>query len=262
VYAVGGIGFNGYTRAQMTTTALEAGGRDGQNVAQVHDRLRDAILLGKIPAGATTSQVALARELEVGRTPLREALRMLQREGLVISEPNRRVRVAGLSAADAEELYVMRVTLEAAALRVTVPDLESTGVAELEGLMAQMDHFERAGDPHGFHTPHRAFHARLVDGAGERVSRTIAELFDHAERYRLAYGGTTPDLWEQRRGEHRAILDAVAAEQVELAVARLVAHYGRTAALVFAGLGDGHNPNRLHAAIASVAPGAEGSLDP
>jgi DNA-binding GntR family transcriptional regulator len=245
----------------MATDVLEAGGRDGQNVAQVHDRLRDAILLGEIPAGAITSQVALARELEVGRTPLREALRMLQREGLVISVPNRRVRIAELSAGDAEELYVMRVTLEAVALRITVPELESSGVAELEGLMAQMDHFKRAGDAHGFRTPHRAFHARLVDGAGERVSRTIAELFDHAERYRLAYGGTTPDLWEQRRGEHRAILDAVAAGDVELAVERLIAHYGRTAALIFAGLGDGYDPRRLRAAIASVAPEAEGSLD-
>ena len=96
--------------------------RDGHNVANVHERLRRDILSGEIPAGET-SQLALARELEVGRTPLREALRMLQHEGLVISEPNRRVRVAELSAADVEQLYSMRIALEAMAVQVTVPEL-------------------------------------------------------------------------------------------------------------------------------------------
>ena len=71
--------------------------RDGQNVTIVHDLLRQKILRGGIPIGET-SQAALARELDVGRTPLREAIRMLQREGLVISEPNRRLRIAELVA--------------------------------------------------------------------------------------------------------------------------------------------------------------------
>jgi DNA-binding GntR family transcriptional regulator len=80
----------------MEGRASNGGTRDGQHVAVVHDRLRAAILLGELPAGQTTSQVTLARDLDVGRTPLREALRMLQREGLVVSEPNRRVRIAEL----------------------------------------------------------------------------------------------------------------------------------------------------------------------
>src|ERR687889_810805 len=144
--------------------------RDGQNVALVHDRLRAAILRGELSAGQTTSQVTLARDLEVGRTPLREALRLLQREGLVISEPNRRVRIAELSSTDAEELYVMRIALEAVAIRITVPALKSSDFAELEGYMAQMDHYMRVEDRMGMRVPHRAFHDRLVRGAGERVT--------------------------------------------------------------------------------------------
>jgi DNA-binding GntR family transcriptional regulator len=245
----------------MASSGTETGIRDGLNVAQVHDQLRDQILLGNIPAGATTSQVALARDLNVGRTPLREALRMLQREGLVISEPNRRVRVAELSAADAEELYLMRIALEAVALRVTVPMLGSNGIAELEGDMAQMDYYMKAGDAPGFRTPHRAFHARLVAGAGERVARMIAQLFDHGERYRLASGSTAAPLWKQRRAEHRAIIDAVTAGDADLAVQNLVAHYARTAGLIFAGLGGDYDPVRLRPAITALAPGAAKSLD-
>jgi DNA-binding GntR family transcriptional regulator len=236
------------------------GTRDGQNVAVVHDRLRGEILAGRIPAGET-SQVALARQLEVGRTPLREAIRMLQREGLVISEPNRRVRIAELSPADAEELYVMRIALEGVAIRITVPTLASDGIAELEGLIAQMDHYMRAQDHAGFRGPHHAFHARLVGATGERVTTMIAQLFDHAERYRVNFGAATPEVWGQRRAEHRAIVDAAAAGDADQTVYNLVEHYGRTAALIFAGLGGDYEPDRLRAAIAAIAPGAERSLD-
>ena len=168
-----------------------AGTRDGQNVLLVHDRLRDAILRGEIAAGETASQVTLARDLEVGRTPLREALRMLQREGLVVSEPNRRVRIAGLSAADMEAITVMRIGLETVAVRITVPTLQSGQIAELEGYMAQMDHFMRVGDTSGMRPAHRAFHQLLVAGAGDRIAEMLGEWFDHAERYRLQYGAQT-----------------------------------------------------------------------
>jgi DNA-binding GntR family transcriptional regulator len=146
--------------------------RDGQNVSIVHDLLREAILAGRIPAG-DISQIALARELDVGRTPLREAIRLLQREGLIISEPNRRPRIIELSAPDAEQLYVMRVALEGAACRITVPMLGSSGVAELEGLMAQMDHYVRKQDHAGLRAPHRTFHALLVAGPALRPRRTL-----------------------------------------------------------------------------------------
>jgi DNA-binding GntR family transcriptional regulator len=234
--------------------------RDGQNVANVHDRLREEILSGHIPAGET-SQVALARDLGVGRTPLREALRMLQREGLVISEPNRRVRVAELSTTDAEELYVMRIALEAVAVRITVPTLGSQGIAELEGLLAQMDHFMRTEDQDGLRAPHRVFHARLVAAGGERVTTTISQLFDHAERYRVAFGGSRHELWDKRRAEHRAIVDAAIEDDAELAARRLVEHYGGTAAAIFAGLEPSYEPTRLRATCAALAPGSERSLD-
>jgi DNA-binding GntR family transcriptional regulator len=237
--------------------------RDGQNVALVHGQLRDAILSGEIPAGTVASQVTLARDLSVGRTPLREALRMLQREGLVVSEPNRRVHIAELTSDDAEELYVMRIALEAVALRITVPTLTSQRLAELEGLMAQMDHFQRKDDRIGFRVPHQAFHALLVEGAGARVSLQLGELFDHAERYRLAFafGDPTAERWEQRRLEHRAILDAVAEGDVALAAMRLATHYVSTALAVFETLDPEHDLARLRITLASVAPGSEQALD-
>jgi len=228
--------------------------RDGQSFVGVHAQLRASILAGHIPAGATTSQAALSSEFGVGRTPLREALRMLQREGLVISEPNHRVRIAELSSDDVEELYIMRIALETIAVRVTVPVLTPTDLAELEGFMAQMTHYGKTDNWFGYRAPHREFHDRLVYAAGARVRAEIDELFDHAERYRLRFGAQ--GAWEERAAEHRAILDAAAAGDTDAASELLAAHYLHTVRLVFSGLDPDHDLSRLRAAVGVVAPGA------
>jgi DNA-binding GntR family transcriptional regulator len=226
----------------------------GQSFVAVHARLRAAILSGEIPEGAVTSQATLAERFGVGRTPLREALRMLQREGLVNSQPNHRVRIAELSSEDAEELYIMRIALEAVAIRVTVPVLTGADLAELDGLMAQMDHYMKLRDHVGHREPHRQFHYRLVYAAGPRVSEQIDELFDHAERYRRRFGAA--DSWEARRAEHQAILDAVGAGDREAAADLLADHYLHTVRLVFGELDPGHDLARLRETVAIVAPGA------
>jgi DNA-binding GntR family transcriptional regulator len=226
----------------------------GQSFVAVHARLRAAILSGEIPEGAVTSQATLAERFGVGRTPLREALRMLQREGLVISQPNHRVRIAELSSEDAEELYIMRIALEAVAIRVTVPVLTGADLAELDGMMAQMDHYMKLRDHVGHREPHRQFHYRLVYAAGPRVSEQIDELFDHAERYRRRFGAA--DSWEARRAEHQAILDAVGAGDREAAADLLADHYLHTVRLVFGELDPCHDLARLRETVAIVAPGA------
>jgi DNA-binding GntR family transcriptional regulator len=92
------------------------------------------------------------------------------------------------------------------------------------------------------------------------VTTTIGQLFDHGERYRLAYGATSPERWQQRKAEHRAILDAAASGDPDLTARQLVAHYAQTAALIFAGLDPDHDLARLRTTILTVAPGAEDSL--
>ena len=84
--------------------------------------LREQILSGALPEGAVLSQVKLAERFGVNRTPLREALRMLQREGLIDAQYNRRVRVSRLSTADLEDLYAERIVTEALGIPVHRPD--------------------------------------------------------------------------------------------------------------------------------------------
>ena len=141
---------------------------NGQNTDDVYARVREAILDGELAPGAVMSQVALAEELGISRTPLREALRMLQSERLVEAEPNRRVRVAPMSAADLEELCIARIALEAEAIRLSVGRLTPENLARLEGYMAEMAHYASAKDYRRWTVPHRNFHRALTAPAGER----------------------------------------------------------------------------------------------
>jgi DNA-binding GntR family transcriptional regulator len=234
--------------------------RNGQNVGFVYEVLREAILVGELAPGSITTQIALAARYQVGRTPLREALRLLQSERLVVDDPNRRVQITPLTAADAEELYIARVLLEPAAVRLTVPTLTSRDDAEMRGFMAQMDHYQQARDWINLREPHRAFHGKLFAAAGPRLVGMISQLFDHAERYRLR-GGPTPEFWKLRQSEHRAIFDAAASRDADLAAERLCAHYAHTAGVTCRALDPDMDPVRLRATLRTVAPAAEAELD-
>lgn len=234
--------------------------RAGDVVVQVHAQLRESILSGDTRPGAKTSQAELARDFGVGRTPLREAIRMLQNEGLVLTEPNQRVVIAALSLDDVEELYMARISLEAVAARVTLPQLTAADIAELEGLMAQMIHLSGVPDEDGrmrlFRVPHRAFHERFIGGAGDRIAALNAGLFDHSERYRRVYGAGVANHFQRRHVEHRAILDAAMRGDADGVVEALTIHYVHTARLVAEALDPESKLTRLQAVVAAVSPGA------
>ena len=232
--------------------------RETQSVSAVHDRIRDAILYGQLEAGAAIPQHVLAGQFEAGRTPLREALRMLQREGLVVAEPNYPVRIAPLSANAYEELYVRRISLEAVAIRIAVPLLTSDDFAELEAAMARMGHYQEVEDERAFRDPHHAFHHRLIAAAGANISEEVDTLADHSERYRLAFGSYGGSI--DRGREHRRILDAAKQGDPDRAADALGAHYAHTASLVFSVLDPERDVERLRVVLRTVSPGAEEAL--
>jgi len=202
--------------------------REGDNVEIVHEQLRRSILHGELKAGEAFSQVELAARYGVSRTPLREALRMLQREGLITSEPNRRVTVAPFSLPDLEQIYGLRITLEAAAVRASVPAMTPEDIADLQGQLARMDHFAAEADYDRWEVPHRAFHQGLVRHAGDRFAATLAELSDHGERYRRYYTVNEPKFGARGAKEHRAIFDAVRQRDIDTSAKTLVIHLAHT----------------------------------
>lgn len=233
----------------------------GESVGVVYKLLRDAIIRGDLAAGTAISQLTLEKDYGVGRTPLREALRLLQAEGFVVGEPKKRVRIAELTGADAEELFGLRILLETMAIRLTVPGLTSHDIAEMEGYMAQMDHYGRGRDWLGLREPHRAFHARFIGGSGPRSQTLILGLFDHAERYREAVIAPPEAHWAERQAEHRQLVDAAAEGDADRTADLLVHHYARTLRLVLSSYEPGRDPARLREMLEILSPSAVALLD-
>jgi DNA-binding GntR family transcriptional regulator len=223
---------------------------NGENPEDVYERVRSAILDGELAAGAVMSQVALAQELGISRTPLREALRMLQGEGLIEAEHNRRVRVAPITPQDLEELYIVRVTLEAEAVRLSVPTMASEDLARMEGQLAEMAHYAGVQDYKLWSGPHGAFHRALTAPAGERVNDLLGQLFDHSERYRRLHIGHGPSAWAT--AGHREILDACKTGDRDRTAALLASHLARTGLEVSELLDPAYDPAQLRTALVDV----------
>ncbi|HEX5689512.1 MAG TPA: GntR family transcriptional regulator, partial [Roseiflexaceae bacterium] len=238
---IGVLPFEQHTMYENTIS-----GRDSTELAYL--QLRKAIVRCEIANGVQLSQRELSEMLGVGRTPLREALRMLQREGLVEAEPNHRVRVADFSIPDLEQLYAMRISLETLAIRLTVPLLQKDELRRIEGYLDQMAGLPTPDAYERWEVPHRAFHLSLVGHAGSRIVTMIAQLSDHAERYRRFYSNETPRAHERGMREHQAIVEACQARDPGLAAERLARHYSSVALGTLAVLAPEYNPSLVRTA--------------
>lgn len=141
---------------------------------QLVELVRDRILAGSVPVDRAIRQDALATELGVSKIPLREALTRLEQEGLVRSQANRGFFVRSLSAAEAEEVYELRLKLEpeVAALASTraTDDERKVAVAALEALDAVT-----ANNADGVGAANRAFHLALIRPAGQSITTQLLE---------------------------------------------------------------------------------------
>lgn len=206
-----------------------------------YDLIRRDILMGRLAPGEVLSQVQVASRLGISRTPLREALRRLSSEGLVAGDFNRRMRVSELDLHDFDQIYAMRFALEPIGVRATLPVLTALDFDALHGAIASMDEAIDSRGREAFRDAHRDFHLVLTAYAGERLHRTLADLWDHSERYRLRYlhregpddDGETAARLRLSQVEHRSILEAALGRDAELTTRRLVEHLHRTLDAVF-----------------------------
>lgn len=219
----------------------------------VHARLRQAILGGEVEPGAPISQLALSQQLGVSRGPLREALRMLEHEGLVESEPNRRMRVTGFSMPDLEELYAMRIALETLAVSLGVSAMDGAHLEALEAQVIEIEAAAERGDHEEWIGPHREFHRLLVSPAGPRVTGAAEELSDHAERYRQFYAAKAPGAWLEGVPDHRAIFEAVRDRDPGAAASRLARHYSAVVLALIARLDPERDPVAIRLAVRMAA---------
>lgn len=177
-----------------------------------YDRLLDEIRTGRLTPGARLREVELAARLGISRTPVREAIRRLEAEGLVVHEARSGASIRRLDHAEVMELYEMRSVLEGTAARMAARGASDVELAELKALNMEMA--GAVNDPERTGRLNRQFHATLLNAARNRfLSRAMATL----QRTLLILGPTTladPDRAEQAIQEHGRILKALAARDM------------------------------------------------
>ncbi|HEY8116402.1 MAG TPA: GntR family transcriptional regulator [Actinomycetota bacterium] len=222
-----------------------------QAIPRLHSYLRECLLDGRIPPGTKLSQVALAEQLGVSRTPLREVLRMLQEEGYVEFEPNQRMRVADLDPVQLDADYACRILLETLALSMTLESIGPRERREARRLLTAMRRTARIGDLPGWFEAHHAYHRVMTTGAGKPLLRTLQSLEDRSGRYIRIYQRSEPGDWQTAGdAEHAAILDALAAGDGSAALSGLAHHLARTALRVLSEHAPDYTPRAVPNAVA------------
>lgn len=190
---------------------------------QIAEVLRQAIADGVLATGATLRQDELAARFAVSKIPVREALKRLEAEGLVIFHPNRGAEVASLSAAAIDEYLDIRAVLESHAAALAAPRI---GDAQLADARRALDAFAQADDAALRSAHNWAFHAALY-AAAERplLLAEIRALHHKVERYAVAQIARDPDTeMPKNRREHEAILAAFTRRDADAAACLTRAH--------------------------------------
>lgn len=227
-------------------------------ITTLHNRLRTLILDGVYPPGARLAERDLAQTLGVSRTPLREVLRLLQREGLVESGRYQRARVAPLDPVALDMLYAGRIQLEVLGLALTLPCLQEEDFAALDATLSAM---RSATTMEDWEVPHRRFHALLVAQAGAQLRTTISSYADQSRRYRLILAYREIHAQAVSAVEHGQILQACREHKREEAVQQLARHLARTALTTLAHLAPEYEPVAVRTALALVRTSAASPTD-
>ncbi|MFY9926581.1 MAG: GntR family transcriptional regulator [Streptosporangiaceae bacterium] len=224
-----------------------------QAIPNVHAYLRECILDGTLSPGTKLSQVSLAAQLGISRTPLREVLRMLQEEGLVEIEPNQRTRVAGLDPQELDDVYASRILLETLALSMTIGHFGTQARAEARKLLTAMRQAAKTGDFGAWFAAHAEYHRICSAAAGESLQRQLQAFADRTTRYIRIYQLSEPNSWQAAGDvEHAAILEALIAGDEQGALTEMAHHLERTALRVLADCAPEYQPVAVPHAVALI----------
>jgi len=204
-----------------------AGASPGPASQRVADFLRDAILGGDIRPGQRVRQEEVAERFGASRLPVREALRMLEAEGLIEHETNKGARVPRLDMHEVDVIYQMRERLEPLALSESIPHLTEEDVRRLDHIQSQI---ETNSDVGRFLQLDRELHLLTYSGCYiDQLTAMVTRLWNSTQHYRRAYVSSSgPGRMWVINAEHRLLLDAIERHDPTDAERYLSGHIRRT----------------------------------
>ena len=190
----------------------------------VFNTLREAIITGEFEPGERLMEIALSEKLGVSRTPVREAIRKLELEGLVVMIPRRGAHVARITEKNLQDVLEIRKVLEEFAIGLACERISPEGIEELRSLHRSFVQSAEEGDNVTVALKDEMFHDAIFRAAGnDRLLTIIGNLREQFYRYRLAY------LKDLRNcsiliEEHRELVDAISVRDREKATSIMRLH--------------------------------------
>lgn len=186
---------------------------------QVFDQLEKAIIKGDIPAGTVITESELSARYGVSRTPIREAVSMLEQEGLVDAKHNG-VKVVGISQQDLFDLMDIRIMLEGKACAAAAETITEEGIEKLKATFRLQEFYVTQGETEDISRMDTDFHHILFQYCSRTYARFLNEIHKKLQKYR-SVALDERSRAEQSIYEHKAILAAIEARD-EKAIERTV----------------------------------------
>lgn len=195
---------------------------------QVFDKIRSDILNGKYKRGEELVESSIGKELGISRTPVREAIRQLELEGLVQLVPNKGAFVTGISEKDVRDIYLIRARLEGLAARMAAKNITPELLDAMEETVvlseyhAKKEHYEQVCEMDS------KFHKLLYKTSGSRIlEHTLTDFHQYVQRVRMA-SIMKKRRMEKSNDEHDAILTAIREHDEEKAELVATRHISNT----------------------------------
>jgi DNA-binding GntR family transcriptional regulator len=190
---------------------------------QVAERLREQIFARTLEPGSWIDEQKLCGEYGISRTPLREALKVLAVEGLVTMKVRRGAYVTEMSSVDVQQVYRLLGLLESDAAAEVASTSTPDGLAELQGLHAQLEASATQRDE--FFRINEQFHRRLLDLAGNRWRQQIVDDLRKVMKLNRHHSLFKQGRLAESLAEHRALMAALAARDAQAAGRLMQAHF-------------------------------------
>ena len=190
----------------------------------VFQTLRGAILKGDLKPGERLMELQLASKLGVSRTPIREAIRMLEQEGLAVTIPRKGAEVAKMTEKDMEDVLEIRLSLEGLAVRLSCEKITPAALQELKVAMENFEEKTRSGQFVEMAKADVKFHEILYKASNNpKLQQLLNNLREQMYRYRVEYlkdDSIYPRLIE----EHQKMYDALKSKDSKLAESYVERH--------------------------------------
>jgi DNA-binding GntR family transcriptional regulator len=192
--------------------------------SDLFSKLREDILTGRLVAGEKLTEMKICNKYGVSRTPVREALRQLEMDGLIETIPNRGAFVIGLSEQDIDDLLVLRVQSEVQAVRWAIERITEEELDELQETFEFMEFYTMKNDIPKMLTINMAFHQIIYNATHNRMFAQQLTTYQLYLRHCDPSNYYAPNYLRNVLAEHREIFDAFLERDVESGAAAMEKH--------------------------------------